>query len=218
VNVDHFSTLHSLGHGSSLQSSNSTGSTSGQGAPPCSGPVILRLRVRFPVSQVAEQALQPVQSSTTQSTGSKVGAAVGTPIGAGVGATVGAKVGLGDGARVGAGVGQASMPQGCSCSTSTGQANPPSSGSSTTSRVRVCVPPPHSAVQFPQSSQSDMTQSFGQGSTLQSSVSKVFGQAFPPYEGGRVTSRVRFWIPPSQLAEHALGSLHSPTRQCSTHG
>jgi hypothetical protein len=173
--------------------------------------------VRLPVPQGCEHSVHAVQSSTKQSIGSNVGAAVGVAVGAAVGETVGVAVGAGVGTGVGAGVGQGSALQPCSCSISAGQAKPPFAASSTTSRIRVWVPPPHSTVQFAQSSQSDITQSCGQGSTLQSLSSQVLGHAAPPWSGW-VTSRVRFCIPPSQVAEQVLYSPHGPMTQSTGHG
>ena len=68
-----------------------------------------------------------------------------------------------------------------SVSLSEGHGTPPYASWITMVLVRVCVPLPQVTVHVSKLDQADTTQSIGQGSVLQTSVSLRLGQSAPPY-------------------------------------
>ena len=58
----------------------------------------------------------------------------------------------------------------------------------------------------------------GQGSVLQVCSSVSAGQGWPPLEDGVTTVRMRVRVPPPQLTEQGLHSLHSMTTQSTGQG
>ena len=76
---------------------------------------------------------------------------------------------------------------------------PPLDGEVTTLRVLACCPPPQVLEHSPLFSHSEILQSTGQSSSLQSSVSVKAGQALPPCTAAVVTVRVLDRVPPPHV-------------------
>ena len=83
------------------------------------------------------------------------------------------------------------------------QATPPNVGA-TLSRLRLCEPVPHEAVQVDQASKVPTLQSTAQGAVLQSRVSAECGHATPPLTGAMSGTRLRDCEPVPHVLVHAL--------------
>ena len=99
-----------------------------------------------------------------------------------------------------------------------GHACPPHALLRVTVRARCCTPPPHCAVQTPQSPHSETVQSTGQQCSLHTADSAKAGHEFPPCCGCRATARARCCVPPPQVAEQGCQLPQSLTAQCTGHG
>jgi len=106
--------------------------------------------------------------------------------------------------------------QSCS-SVSAGHAAPPYSASWVTSRVRVCLPPPHSLVQPSHSPKSPTLQSTGHSPSSQGADSSSTSHAAPPNWGAVSTVRDLFFNPSPQLLEHLPYAPQAESRQSIGH-
>jgi len=82
-----------------------------------------------------------------------------------------------------------------------GHAAPPCAASTTIDRVDICTPLPHDLVQPDHDDHVLTWQSTAQGRLLHDRDSSSDGHAVPPLRAGRVTERLRDWMPPPQVAE-----------------
>lgn len=90
-------------------------------------------------------------------------------------------------------------------------ATPPSEGTTTTARLRTCLPPPQYTVQAPQSDQLVSAQSTGHGWTLHDCDAASAGHAAPPQATAVSTVRVRDWLPEPHEASQELHSCQLDT-------
>ena len=95
---------------------------------------------------------------------------------------------------------------------------PPCWAAVSTLRLRVLVPVAHVTVHGEYAPQADITQSTGQGCSLQDRTWSKAGHAAPPWSGGVVTFLDRVCVPLPQLWVHGDQSLKTDTTQSTGHG
>ena len=99
---------------------------------------------------------------------------------------------------------------------SSSQPFPPNAADTFLTRVRICLPGPHSAVQLPYAVHAPISQSTGHGSALHDAFLVSAGQALPLKAGLMVMLRNISIVPPPHSLSHSL-SRHIETLQSTGH-